>query len=251
MDKFDIFLRKVIRSKLEYKDGIYFSQNTNKTSYPKEGYQNCFLVEDNSFWFKHRNNCIIEMINNFPPPGIILDVGGGNGFVYLEIKNNGYEIALLEPSISGILNVKKRRLKKLICPNFKLGDNIFYSQGHIHLLGESAQLEYGALIFGYYVNNSECYGIVEFDQEGKILSLEEKPTKPKSHFAIPGLYFYDNKVVYIAKQIKPSSRGELEITDVNKVYLENNELRVEIFGRWTAWLDAGSYKSLLEAVEIL
>jgi len=118
MDKFDLFLRKVIRSKLEYKDGIYFSQNTNKISYPKEGYQNCFLVEDNSFWFEHRNNCIIEMINNFPPPGIILDLGGGNGFVSLEIKNNGYGIALLEPGISGILNAKKRGLKKLICANF-------------------------------------------------------------------------------------------------------------------------------------
>jgi glucose-1-phosphate thymidylyltransferase len=128
-----------------------------------------------------------------------------------------------------------------------LGDNIFYSQGLIQLLEESAQLEHGALIFGYYVNNPECYGIVEFDQEGKILSLEEKPTKPKSHFAVPGLYFYDNKVVQIAKQIKPSPRGELEITDVNKVYLENNELRVEVFGRGTAWLDAGSYESLLEA----
>lgn len=98
-----------------------------------------------------------------------------------------------------------------------LGDNIFYSQGLIQLLEESAQLEHVALIFGYYVNNPECYGIVEFDQEGKILSLEEKPTKPKSHFAIPGLYFYDNKVVQIAKQIRPSPRGELEITDVNMV----------------------------------
>ena len=128
-----------------------------------------------------------------------------------------------------------------------LGDNIFYSQGLIQLLEESAKLEHGAKIFGYYVNNPECYGIVEFDQEGKILSLEEKSTEPKSHFAIPGLYFYDNKVVQIAKQIKPSLRGELEITDVNKVYLENNELRVEVFGRGTAWLDAGSYESLLEA----
>ena len=128
-----------------------------------------------------------------------------------------------------------------------LGDNIFYSQGLIQLLEESAKLENGAQIFGYYVNNPECYGIVEFDQGGKILSLEEKPTKPKSHFAIPGLYFYDNKVVQIAKKIKPSRRGELEITDVNKVYLENNELRVEVFGRGTAWLDAGSYESLLEA----
>jgi glucose-1-phosphate thymidylyltransferase len=96
-----------------------------------------------------------------------------------------------------------------------LGDNIFYSQGLIQLLEESAQLENGAQIFRYYVNNPEYYGIVEFDQEGKILSLEEKPTEPKSHFAIPGLYFYDTKVVQIAKHIKPSLRGELEITDVN------------------------------------
>ena len=118
MDKFDIFLRKVIRSKLEYRDGIYFAKNTSKISYPEEGHKNIFQIEDNSFWFKHRNNCIIEVINNFPPLGIILDVGGGNGFVSLEIKNNGYEIALLEPGISGILNAKKRGLKKLICANF-------------------------------------------------------------------------------------------------------------------------------------
>ena len=118
MDKFDIFLRKVIRSKLEYKEGIYFTQKFNKISYPQEGHQQCFLVEDNSFWFKHRNNCIIEIINNFPPSGIILDVGGGNGFVSLEMKNNGYKAALLEPGISGILNAKKRGLKKLICANF-------------------------------------------------------------------------------------------------------------------------------------
>ena len=96
-----------------------------------------------------------------------------------------------------------------------MGDNIFYSQGLIQLSEESAKLENGAQIFGYYVNNPEYYGIVEFDQEGKILSLEEKPTKPKSHYAIPGLYFYDNKVVQIAKQIRPSPRGELEIADVN------------------------------------
>ena len=119
MNKFDTFLKKIVRSKIEYKDGICFcSQNTNKISFPKESYQNCFLVEDNSFWFKHRNDCIVEVIDNFPPPGIILDVGGGNGFVSLEIKNNGYEIALLEPGISGILNAKKRGLEKLICANF-------------------------------------------------------------------------------------------------------------------------------------
>ena len=113
MNKFDTFLKKIVRSKIEYKDGICFcSQNINKISFPKEGYQNCFQIEDNSFWFKHRNNCIIETINNFPPPGIILDIGGGNGFVSLEIKKNDYEVAILEPGINGILNAKKRGLKK-------------------------------------------------------------------------------------------------------------------------------------------
>ena len=118
MNKFDTFLKKIVRSKVEYKDGICFAQNTNKISFPKKSYQNCFQIEDNSFWFKHRNNCIIETINNFPPPGIILDIGGGNGFVSLEIKKNGYEVAILEPGINGILNAKKRGLKKLICANF-------------------------------------------------------------------------------------------------------------------------------------
>ena len=119
MNKFNTFIKKIVHSKIEYKDGIcFYSQNTNKISFPKEGYQNCFQIEDNSFWFKHRNNCIIETINNFPPPGIILDIGGGNGFVSLEIKKNGYEVAILEPGINGILNAKKRGLKKLICANF-------------------------------------------------------------------------------------------------------------------------------------
>lgn len=118
MNKFDTFLKNIIHSKLEYRDGIYFSQNTEKISFPKEGYQNCFQIEENSFWFKHRNNCIVAVINNFPPPGIILDVGGGNGFASLEIKKNGYEVAILEPGINGILNAKKRGLKKLICSNF-------------------------------------------------------------------------------------------------------------------------------------
>jgi len=128
-----------------------------------------------------------------------------------------------------------------------LGDNILYSQGLIQLVEKSAKLKHGAQIFAYYVNNPECYGVVEFDKNEKVLSLEEKPDKPKSHFAIPGLYFYDNQVVRIAKQICPSQRGELEITDVNKVYLQNNALRVEVFGRGTAWLDAGNYESLIEA----
>lgn len=119
MNKFDTFLKKIVHSKIKYKDGICFcSQNINKISFPKEGYQNCFQIEDNSFWFKHRNNCIIDTINNFPPPGIILDIGGGNGFVSLEIKKNGYKVAILEPGINGILNAKKRGLKKLICANF-------------------------------------------------------------------------------------------------------------------------------------
>lgn len=119
MDKFDTFLKKIVRSKIECKDGIYFcSQNTEKISFPKQGYKNCFQIEENSFWFKHRNHCITKVINNYPPPGIILDVGGGNGFVSLEIKKNGYKVAILEPGINGILNAKKRGIKKLICANF-------------------------------------------------------------------------------------------------------------------------------------
>ncbi len=128
-----------------------------------------------------------------------------------------------------------------------LGDNIFYGQGFSHLLRRVANQSTGATIFGYEVSDPERYGIVEFDSAGRVVSLEEKPTKPKSNFAIPGLYFYDNQVVDIAAKLKPSPRGELEITDVNQAYFERGELSVETFSRGFAWLDTGTRDSLLDA----
>jgi len=128
-----------------------------------------------------------------------------------------------------------------------LGDNIFYGQHFSDLLKRAGHLKEGAIIFGYYVKDPRAYGVVELDGEGKALTLEEKPIIPKSHYAVPGLYFYDNKVLSIAKNLKPSKRGELEITDVNRVYLEQGQLEVMLFGRGMAWLDAGTHDSLLEA----
>jgi glucose-1-phosphate thymidylyltransferase len=126
-----------------------------------------------------------------------------------------------------------------------LGDNIFY--GNLEFFYKSLQTKKGATIFGYQVNDPERYGIVEFDKDGKVISIEEKPTKPKSHYAVPGLYVYDNRVIEISKNLKPSARGELEITDVNRAYLELGELRVEKIGRGVAWLDTGTPEALLAA----
>lgn len=132
-----------------------------------------------------------------------------------------------------------------------LGDNIFYGQGFSQKLKTSAAIDEGAVIYGYPVKDPERYGVVEFDNAGKALSLEEKPKKPKSNFAIPGLYFYDNNVTNIAKSIKPSARGELEITDVNKEYLKAGKLTVLMLGRGFAWLDTGTYDSLIEASQFV
>lgn len=128
-----------------------------------------------------------------------------------------------------------------------LGDNLFYGQGFTPLLEEAGTLEDGACIFAYYVNNPSSYGIVEFDEKKKVVSIEEKPNEPKSHYAVPGLYFYDNSVIEIAKRISLSNRGEFEITDINKVYLERGKLNVKVLGRGFAWLDTGTHDSLLEA----
>jgi len=128
-----------------------------------------------------------------------------------------------------------------------LGDNIFYGQGYSALLEECSQLINGGIIFGYYFQDPSAYGVIEFDEAGKAISIEEKPKEPKSHFAVPGLYFYDNRVIQIAKELKPSPRGELEITDLNLVYLKNGDLGVKLLGRGTAWLDTGTAESLLDA----
>jgi glucose-1-phosphate thymidylyltransferase len=128
-----------------------------------------------------------------------------------------------------------------------LGDNLFYGEGLADLLQPIAKNPQGATIFGYYVRDPERYGVVQFDDGGRVLSIEEKPASPKSHYAIPGLYFYDNDVVSIARSLRPSARGELEITDVNLTYLRRRRLNVRILGRGYAWLDTGTFQSLLQA----
>jgi glucose-1-phosphate thymidylyltransferase len=132
-----------------------------------------------------------------------------------------------------------------------LGDNIFYGLGFGDVLLKTSELIKGACIFGYYVSDPERYGVVEFDKTKKVLSIEEKPSKPRSNYAVTGLYFYDNSVVEKAKSLKPSSRGELEITDLNRTYLEEGTLEIKLMGRGMAWLDTGTYESLLQAANFI
>jgi len=132
-----------------------------------------------------------------------------------------------------------------------LGDNLFYGAEFVHSLSEASARTTGSTIFGYHVANPSDYGVVEFAKDGKVLSLEEKPRQPKSNYAVPGLYFYDANVVPLAKSLKPSARGELEITDLNRLYLQQGKLHVEVFGRGTAWLDTGTHDSLIEAAQFV
>jgi glucose-1-phosphate thymidylyltransferase len=132
-----------------------------------------------------------------------------------------------------------------------LGDNIFYGQGFGKLLESAVSRETGATVFGYYVRDPERYGVVEFDGDGTVLSIEEKPAKPRSHYAVTGLYFYDNQILDIAANLEPSGRGELEITDANLAYLHRDQLRVEVMGRGMAWLDAGTHESLMQSANFI
>ena len=132
-----------------------------------------------------------------------------------------------------------------------LGDNIFYGYGFSERLQRAASHQDGATIFGYHVSNPKDFGVVDFDSDGNVLSIEEKPQNPKSNYAVPGLYFFDNNVVEIAKNVKPSARGELEITSVNNAYLEQGKLKVELFGRGMAWLDTGTHRAMLDAANFI
>jgi glucose-1-phosphate thymidylyltransferase len=174
--------------------------------------------------------------------------------LYQELLDNGHHLGIdityaMQPSPDGLAQAF------LIGENFIgdetacliLGDNIFYGHGFERTLTGAASLSDGAIVFGYYVTDPERYGVVEFNEQGGVLSLEEKPKNPKSNYAVTGLYFYSNDVIEKAKSLKPSARGELEITDLNRLYLEENRLQVKIMGRGMAWLDTGTPESLLQA----
>jgi glucose-1-phosphate thymidylyltransferase len=174
--------------------------------------------------------------------------------LYEDLLGNGNQLGLkisyaIQPSPDGLAQAfiigEKFIGNSPVC--MILGDNIFYGHGFGKVLNETAKITEGAVVFGYYVNDPERYGVVEFDKSGKVISIEEKPKVAKSFYAITGLYFYGNDVVGKAKSLKPSARGELEITDLNRLYLEENRLNVKIMGRGMAWLDTGTHESLLQA----
>ena len=174
--------------------------------------------------------------------------------LYKKLLGNGNQLGLeisyeVQPSPDGLAQAFIIGEKFIGNENacLVLGDNIFYGHGFGKELLETAKLKDGAVVFGYYVTDPERYGVVNFDETGKVLSIEEKPKQPKSNYAVTGLYFYSNDVVEKAKNLKPSARGELEITDLNKLYLEEDRLQVKLLGRGNAWLDTGTYKSLLQA----
>jgi glucose-1-phosphate thymidylyltransferase len=174
--------------------------------------------------------------------------------LYEDLLGNGRQLGIdlsyaVQPSPDGLAQAfiigEKFIGKEPVC--MILGDNIFYGHGFGGILGRTAALKEGAVVFGYYVNDPERYGVVEFDEKGKVISLEEKPQTPKSNYAVTGLYFYGNDVVGKAKKLKPSARGELEITDLNRLYLDENRLTIKIMGRGMAWLDTGTHETLLQA----
>lgn len=169
-------------------------------------------------------------------------LGDGNQFgVHIEYAIQPSPDGLAQAFIIGEKFIKNDN----VC--LVLGDNIFYGHGLGNILSDAAKLKDGAIVFGYYVNDPQRYGVVEFDDKGNVLSLEEKPKFPKSNYAVTGLYFYNNDVVKKAKSLKPSARGELEITDLNCLYLTENRLKVKLMGRGMAWLDTGTHESLLQA----
>lgn len=174
--------------------------------------------------------------------------------LYQELLGSGIQLGIKltyaeQPSPDGLAQAfligEKFIEKDPVC--LILGDNIFYGHGFGNVLLETSQITNGAVVFGYYVNDPERYGVVEFDDDGNVKSLEEKPPNPKSKYAVTGLYFYDNTVINKAKSLKPSARGELEITDLNKLYLSEGKLSVKLMGRGMAWLDTGTQESLLQA----
>lgn len=174
--------------------------------------------------------------------------------LYKDLLGNGNQLGIhltyeIQPSPDGLAQAfiigEKFIGKDNVC--LILGDNIFYGYGFSNILTQASELKDGATVFGYYVNNPQRYGVVEFNDSGKVLSIEEKPEKPKSNYAVTGLYFYSNDVVQKAKKLTPSKRGELEITDLNRLYLKENRLKVELLGRGFAWLDTGTHESLLQA----